>query len=99
MEDIQLPCAKTVRMTLIDTDPVASGDQTVKLFVTPLGIQLFADGYGDFGSAEGYGAPVFITQQRGELVLYVFADINKEDPTHRIKLGGARENKRLADTR
>ena len=38
--------------------------------------------------AEGHGTPVFIELYKGELRVIVWADINQEDPTHIIPLGG-----------
>jgi hypothetical protein len=41
-----------------------------------------------------HGDIILLDQVDDEWVLYVFADINREDPTHRIELGGARESRR-----
>ena len=51
-------------------------------------------GYGDKTSADGHGYPVIMEYYNGKLRLLVWADINKEDPTHVIDLEGARESNR-----
>lgn len=90
-DDIQLPNFRTARMTLIDTDPVHGSKQEIKVCLSPLGVSLSFSGY---GSAEKVTAPVFITHQRGEVLVYVRADINRKEPTHVISLGRARETNR-----
>lgn len=99
LDDIQLPCFRTIRMTLIDTDMVHDSEQNIKVAVTPLGVSLFADGYSTFDRIRSL---LFVTQQKGELVVFVKADINAVNPTHVIRLGKAKEAKRrqgVADTR
>ena len=99
MDDIQLPCFRTVRMTLIDTDMVHESEQDIKVAITPLGVSIFADGY---GTANSTNMPVFITQQKGELVVFVHADINVVGTTHFIRLGKAKDTNRrrsVSDTR
>jgi len=56
-----------------------------------------AEGYGDCGSQDGHGFIVKIEFYEGQLWLLVWADINSEDPTHRISLEGALESKRRAE--
>jgi hypothetical protein len=58
------------------------------------GIEIRPEGYGDHDSAPGYGSPVFLELHKGKLKLWVWADINQEDPTDEIDLEGARENAR-----
>ncbi len=53
------------------------------------GISLGFSGYGDFGSAAGFGRPVFIELRAGQLTVHVWADIGQEDPTHVIRMGDA----------
>jgi hypothetical protein len=52
-------------------------------------------GYGDCGSADGHGWPVVIEYYEKDVRVLVWADINKEDPTHVISLMRALESKRL----
>lgn len=99
MDEIQLPCFRTIRMTLIDTDMVHDSQQDIKVAVTPLGVSLFADGY---GTSNQILSPLFVTQQKGELVVIVNGDINVAGRTHVIRLGKAKEANRrqgVADTR
>ena len=99
MDDIQLPCFRTVRMTLIDTDMVHDSQQDIKVAVTPLGVSLFADGY---GTSDQIRSPLFVTQRKGELVVIVNGDINVARATHVVRLGEARETNRrrgVSDTR
>lgn len=98
-EDIQLPCFRTIRMTLIDTDMVYDSEQGIKVAVTPLGISVIADGY---GTSDRVRQPLFISQQKGELVVIINGDINVAGATHVIRLGKARETNRrrgVSDTR
>lgn len=80
--------------TLHDVGPGRDGTLSVRLEVSPRSIGLSADGYGVYGASEGDGTPVLIELHEGELRVIVFADINREEPTHIIPLGGAREAQR-----
>jgi hypothetical protein len=98
-QDIQLPSFRTVRMTLIDTDMVHDSEQEIKVVVTPLGVSIIAEGYGTAGRILH---PLFITQQKGELLVFLNADINVAGATHVIRLGKAKETNRrrpVMDTR
>ena len=77
-----------MQFTLRDPDG-GSVNGTVVLDSYSLVIKI--DGYGDFGSADGYGEPIYLEHYDGKLVLRVWADINQEDPTHTIDLSGALE--------
>ena len=57
-------------------------------------LSIFPQGYGDFGSMDGHGCPVFLELYQGRLRLVVFAEINQEDPTHIIDVEGASEARR-----
>lgn len=48
-------------------------------------------GYGDLCSTPGSGLPIALDMCDGNLQLFVWSDINQEDPTHIIDLEGARE--------
>lgn len=73
-------------------------DRTVNVTIEAdeRGIKFGFSGYGDFGSADGFGQPVFIEFRKGQLIIHVWADIRKADPTHSISLECAHENLRLA---
>jgi hypothetical protein len=64
----------------------------VRVVANESSISIFPQGYGDLGSTEGHGCPVFLELNEGRLRLIVFADIKQEDPTHIIDLEGARED-------
>lgn len=53
-----------------------------------------ADSHGDHGTTAGYGEIAIIELYQGKLRLLVWADINREDPTHVIDLSGALESNR-----
>ena len=55
---------------------------------------LQAQGYGDCNSQEGKGIIACFASDEDELKLYVWSDINQEDPTHIINLENAREGNR-----
>lgn len=91
------PLIQSISLTLIDADPDHDANLPIRLAGSPHGVSLFALGYGDRTSAEGHGTPVFIELYKGELRVIVWADINKEDPTHIIPLGASREDRRQPD--
>ena len=55
------------------------------------------EGTGDYGSAEGHGNPVLVEFVNGTPRVFVWADINQEDPTHMIDLSGALESNRTEE--
>lgn len=93
MTEPHQPCSTTLR----DAHPDHGGRLPIRLAVSPNGVSLYADGHGDCGSNEGHGTPVYIELYKGELRVIVWSDINREDPTHIISLGGAREGQRQPD--
>jgi len=52
-----------------------------------------AEGYGDCCSEDGHGCPIVIENRSGILTLYVYNDIDEEEPII-ISLEGARESNR-----
>jgi hypothetical protein len=66
----------------------------IRVVANESSISICPEGYGDFGSVEGHGCPIFLELHRGRLRLVVFADINREDPPHIIDLEDAREDRR-----
>lgn len=62
--------------------------------VKPQGIEIYFDGYGVHGAAAGFGSPVFIeVDDNGHPVLRAWAEIDSEDPTHKINLAAARDTR------
>lgn len=57
-------------------------------------LEVRIDGLGQATMETGHGAPIYLELYKGKLKLYVWADINSEDPTHIIDLDGARESAR-----
>lgn len=57
-----------------------------------LGIRL--QGHGDCCSNDNEGTPIVLELHNGEFKVHVFADINKEAPTHVISMKNARESAR-----
>ena len=69
------------------------GGTNTTVIATHLGIEVWPEG---FECANG-GAPIFIEQCDGEIRVVVWADILQEDPTHTIKLNGAKTELRSDD--
>jgi len=84
---------RTMKIQLRDID--LNRDQTpldVVIRADSEGIAICPKGYGDACSCKGGGMPVFLQLYDGQLMLSVWSDINKEDPTHDISLEGAKES-------
>ena len=61
-----------------------------------VGLSVSLRDYSTKTAADGFDdAVVFIEFNDGKPMLYVWSDINKEDPTHIIDLSGAHINRRL----
>lgn len=86
--------SQSMTAVLSDGDPKQTGSLKVRVAATCSAISIFPEGYGDFGSADGHGSPVFLELYEGRLRLIVFSDINEQDPTI-IDLDGAREDRRI----
>jgi hypothetical protein len=57
-------------------------------------ISVYPQGYGDCGSDDGHGCPLFIELYQGQLRVVAFPNINNEEPQI-IDLSGAKEDTRL----
>ena len=86
--------SQTMTAVISDGAPNQARSLTVRVTADTSTISIFPEGYGDFGSADGHGCPVFLELYEGRLRLIVFADINEQDPTI-IDLEGAREDRRI----
>lgn len=62
-----------------------------------MGIALHFEGHGDCTSQDDCGTPVYIEKYDGDVSVRIYGDINSEDPTCNISLGGALLKERLAD--
>ncbi len=71
-------------------DVLSFGLETLHVGSETRGIEIFIDGYGTKNMPPGASGPIYLQIQDGVPKLYVWADINKEDPTHIIDLSGAR---------
>lgn len=62
------------------------------------GLLISPKGYGDKCSKDGEGCPILITNQvHGKsLEVIIWSNINEEDPTHFVKLDGAKEKNRIS---
>ena len=85
--------SRTTKATLIDADSTSLGSQKVIIELTQTAICIRPEGYGDCGSADGYGCPILLERHKGRLRLIVWSDINQQEPQI-IDLEGAREDQR-----
>ena len=86
--------SQSMTAVLSDGAPNQAGSLKVRVTADSSTVSIFPERYGDFGSADGHGCPVFLELYEGRLRLVVFADINEQDPTI-IDLDGAREARRI----
>jgi len=61
------------------------------------GIYIKLDGHGEKNMPPGYGEPVMIEFYDDQARVIIWSDINDEEPTHHVRLDGAKEEKRLPD--
>lgn len=61
------------------------------------GVSLKFDGFSTIDSQDNVGSPIHIEYYAGELRVLVWADINRDDPTHIIPLNGAKNSNREPD--
>jgi len=83
-----------VHVTLDDKAEDGRGQQLVTIEYDGDCVAIRPEGYGEASAADGHGFPVLLERYNGELRLVVWADINKQDPTHIICLDGAQESRR-----
>jgi hypothetical protein len=57
-------------------------------------IEISPKGYGYCTSEDGKGSPILLEFYEGELCIRLYGDINTEDPTHSLRIEGARESQR-----
>jgi hypothetical protein len=83
----------TLEVKLADADSESLGTLPIRIEASDFAISIYPQGYGDFGSADGHGCPLFLEYYQGRLRVIAFPDINVEDPKI-IDLSGAREDRR-----
>ena len=88
--------SQTMMAVLSDAHPEHSERLPIRVVAKNAALSIFPEGYGDFGSANGHGCPLFLEVYEGRLRLIVSADINEEEPTI-IDLEAAREVCRTED--
>ncbi len=84
-----------IDVKLADADSETPGSLPIRIEVSDTAISIYPQGFGDCGSADGHGCPLFIELYRGALRVIAFPDINNETPKI-IDLNGAKENRRRA---
>ncbi len=90
------PVANRLQGVLKDISGKVSAPAQVLIDCGESGINIRPKQYGDFGSHDGIGAPIYLELYEGELRLIVWSDINQQEPTHVISLEGAKESLRIA---
>lgn len=81
---------KSLNINLADEEVTADSASLLSATIeaTPYGIAVSANGYGSANSNE----IVLVQLHKGSLCLFVWANINQEEPTHIIPLDGAKES-------
>jgi len=90
-----------IPVVLVDTAKMTKTKASTKraiVRINDLGIEITVEGYGDAGTVDDYGSPIFIEFHDGKLMARLYADINQEDPTHNIEMEGALEINRSKET-
>ena len=85
---------KTLEVKLADADSESLGSLPIRIVASDFVISVYPQGYGDCGSDDGHGCPLFIELYQGRLRVVAFPNINNEDPQI-IDLSGAKEDTRL----
>ena len=85
---------KTLELKLADADSESLGTLSIRIVASDFVISVYPQGFGDCGSADGHGCPLFIELYQGRLRVVAFPNINNENPQI-INLSGAKENTRL----
>jgi hypothetical protein len=83
-----------LRFTINHHDPDNGRALSGRIEVNSLGIDIFFDGYGQHTMNPGFGSPVFMeVDDDGHPVVHCWAEIDSEDPTHKIRLHAARDTR------
>jgi hypothetical protein len=91
----QTPVVMQTIALLLDSESNDEGTFTRATFhLDDHGIVIGFEGYSDHTSDDHSGSPIFIERCEGDIVLRVFGDINREEPTHTISLAKARIDNR-----
>jgi len=87
---------KILDLNLADADSESLGSLLIRIVASDFAISVYPMAYGDFGSTDGHGCPLFIELYQGRLRVIAFPNINEQDPQI-IDLDAAREDTRLSD--
>jgi len=96
-EVIKVGSQEVLTVPLKDAYDQEATPQRVQVKFNDLGIGLHFPGYGDHGTADPHGEPVFIEYRNGVPHVVVWQDIQQEDPTHVIGLEDAKIERQLPE--
>ncbi len=66
-------------------------DRSATMTVVGSTLSISIQGYGEKTAEKGEGSPIVVDFTGGKLKVYLWSDINKEDPTHIVDMEGAKE--------
>jgi hypothetical protein len=87
-----------LRVRISDAYDSSKNDIFVDIMVDELGIYIRPHGYGEKTAENGHGFPIMIEQHDGAPRVIVWSNINKEEPTHFVDIGGAKESNRVEES-
>lgn len=90
-----VPLENRMQIVLKDVSDRSSDTLPVLIRFNGSGINISPQGYSDFDSPAGSGAPIYLEFYEGHLRLIVWSDINAQEPSHIIDLERAREEFRI----
>lgn len=60
-------------------------------------IGIHIDGFGENTSSDDHAEPILIDLNNNKLQVFIWSNINDEEPTHKVDMTGARVEKRVKD--
>jgi hypothetical protein len=89
--------SKTLSGELRDPDTKIKRKVRIELddFSGQIGIHV--QGYGDNTSDDDFAEPIVVDMHKNKLQVFLWSDINDENPTHKVDMTGARLDKRVED--
>jgi hypothetical protein len=88
---------KTNEMMCELIDPTTKIKRLAVVKVSRSQICIHIEGFGDNTSGDDYGEPIVIDLHDNKLQVFLWSNINNEEPTHKIDMTGARLDKRIED--